>query len=83
MRKEDGAITHIRLAAGGGETPPQWLQFSERLLQGGAIHDAVLESVYRSVLEEFEPVSDAFASAYYRKQVAANVIVSELAKFAQ
>jgi len=83
MRKEDGTITHIRLAAGGGETPPQRLQFSERLLQGEAIHDAVLDSVYRNVLEEFEPVSDAFASAYYRKQVAANVIVSELAKFAQ
>lgn len=81
MRKEDGTITHIRLAVGGGETPPQRLQFSERLLQGVSIHDAVLESVYSNVLEEFQPVSDAFASTYYRKQIAANVIASELAKF--
>lgn len=83
MRQEDGTITHIRLAVGGGETPPQRLQFSEGLLQGGAIHDAVLESVYRNVLEEFQPVSDVFASTDYRKQIAANVIASELAKFAQ
>ncbi|MFB9759666.1 FAD binding domain-containing protein [Ectobacillus funiculus] len=82
MRKEDGTITHIRLAAGGGETSPQRLQFSEKLLQGMSIQDAVLEDVYRNVLEEFQPVSDVFASAYYRKQIAANVIASELAKFA-
>lgn len=81
MRKEDGTITHIRLAVGGGETPPQRLQLSERLLQGGPIHGTVLESVYRDVLEEFQPVSDAFASAYYKKQIAANAIASELAKF--
>lgn len=83
IRKEDGTITHIRLAVGGGETPPQRLQFSERLLQGGSIHDAILETVYRNILEEFQPVSDVFASAYYRKQIAANVIASELAKFSQ
>ncbi|MFC6603763.1 hypothetical protein ACFQDF_23200 [Ectobacillus funiculus] len=47
-----------------------------------SIQDAVLEDVYRNVLEEFQPVSDVFASAYYRKQIAANVIASELAKFA-
>lgn len=83
MRKNDGTITHIRLAVGGGETPPQRLQFSERLLQGVSIRDTVVEEVYSNVLEEFQPVSDAFASAYYRKQIAANVIASELAKFAQ
>lgn len=82
-RGKDGKITHIRLAAGGGETPPQRFEHAENLLQGTVVDEAVLERVHMSILNEFQVVSDAFASASYRKQIAANLIASELAALAQ
>lgn len=73
-----GEIEHIRLAAGGGENQPQRLTACERLLQGTIPDEELWREVSAAILEEFQPVSDAFASADYRRKVAANVIISEL-----
>lgn len=77
---EKGEVEEIRLAAGGGDNPPQRLTACERLLEGTVPEAGLWQKLYLEIAEEFQPVSDAFASADYRKWTAANVMVSELTR---
>ena len=42
------------------------------------VEDINWKAVYRTILDEFIPVTDAFVTAEYRKKVAANLIITEL-----
>ncbi|WP_078414693.1 FAD binding domain-containing protein [Priestia abyssalis] len=77
---EKGEVEKIRLAAGGGDNPPQRLTDCEKLLEGSIPDPDLWQKLYLEIAEEFQPVSDAFASADYRKWTAANVIMSELTR---
>lgn len=74
----DGRLTEIRLAAGGGATLPQRLIECEKLLSGKKLKESLLEEVYELIVQEYEVIPDAFASEDYRKMAAANVILSAL-----
>lgn len=75
-----GEIEALRIAAGGGQTVPARLEEAERVGVGQKIDTDLLRRIYERVLQIFDPREDAFASAAYRKQSAANLIVAELWK---
>ncbi|MBO9131037.1 FAD binding domain-containing protein [Bacillus sp. 165] len=77
-KDEEGKIQHIRLAAGGGESLPRRLVECELLLQGTIPNTEIWKKFYSNILKEFTPVSDEFASADYRRLVAANILASAL-----
>lgn len=75
-----GKITDVRIAAGGGQTTPARLERTERLLER---HDDPFgqdstAEVHRTVLEEYDPTGDLFASVSYRKMTVANLLIAEL-----
>lgn len=76
----DGVLRRVRIAAGGGQTPPKRLMRVERLLEARKPDPEALGEIYRAVLEEYEPKPDPFASNEYRKAACANLIVAELWK---
>ncbi|MFC7063770.1 FAD binding domain-containing protein [Halobacillus seohaensis] len=76
----ENEIEYIRLAAGGGETSPQRFTNCEQFLNGKVLTEDDLGILYEQVMEEFIAEADHFASAHYRKTVAANIIVSEFEK---
>lgn len=73
----------VRLAAGGGSGRPQRLRAAEALLEGAACDAALLSPVFEAILGEFATYGDPFASEAYKKNTAANLLVSELWKFMQ
>ncbi|WP_373232884.1 FAD binding domain-containing protein [Cohnella sp.] len=79
---EHGMLSDVRIAAGGGQTPPHRLSHSEDLLEGNIADQELLTKLYESIIKEFEPIGDLFAGVAYRKQIAANLIVTELWKLA-
>ncbi|GGG79677.1 putative xanthine dehydrogenase subunit C [Paenibacillus radicis (ex Gao et al. 2016)] len=80
---DDGIWRDIRIAAGGGQTRPRRLEHTEALLMENPSNSPSLAVVYQSLLAEFKPKGDSFASADYRRRTAANLIVSELWKAAK
>lgn len=78
---EQKEISIIRLAVGGTSISPNRLNKSEQLILDSPITNNTLNKVYKTIKEEFNPVSDAFSSAEYKKTITANMIVSEIAKF--
>ncbi|RSL32396.1 xanthine dehydrogenase [Salibacterium salarium] len=75
---EEGNWTEVRLAVGGGDIPPQRLTQSEsQVIESVSIKNE-LRNVYNVIRSEMISVTDAFASAAYRKTVAANIILSHL-----
>lgn len=79
---EKSEVEHIRLAAGGSTTPPQRLVGSEQLLKGSTLSNEQLKKAVQAIKKEFLTSSDAFSSADYKRAVAANMIVSEIVRFA-
>ncbi|WP_166238663.1 FAD binding domain-containing protein [Paenibacillus turpanensis] len=79
---EHGCLVNLRFAAGGGATEVTRLHEVERAAEGRRPEEAVT-SVYHAMVDTFDPVSDAFAPASYRKKVAANLAASELLKLSR
>ncbi|SFJ10250.1 molybdopterin cofactor-binding domain-containing protein [Celeribacter neptunius] len=78
MTLERGKITAVRLAVGGGATPPQRLQTVEDWLIGQT-PEAVDRDILRERLEQAISAPDcAFRSARYRKRVAAAALSAGL-----
>ncbi len=75
---QPGICTAVRIAAGGGDTLPRRLFETEKLLLGKEIKELDWKNVYYAILDEYDPVPDAYSSAAYRKKAAANLIVSNL-----
>lgn len=68
----------VCLVVGGGSIVPTRLKRAETVLQSRSFSKELLNDVYVHVREEYKPMDDAFSSAFYKKKVAANLIVSEL-----
>ena len=78
VKTDLGIVNEVRLAAGGGENKPILLERTEALLKGKESEKIDWKAVYRTICDEFNPVTDAFVTAEYRKKVAANLIIAEL-----
>ncbi|MBU9713918.1 FAD binding domain-containing protein [Evansella tamaricis] len=78
IKGRDGTLEEVVLAAGGGVMVPKRLSNVEELLQGtNALTKEQLSLIYETCLMEYEPQADVFATAFYKKKVAANLIFSE------
>ncbi|MCA0754167.1 FAD binding domain-containing protein [Paenibacillus sp. N4] len=77
---EAGEIETLRIAAGGGQTVPARLEEAEQDGIGKQIDTDLLRRIYERVGQIYKPQEDAFATSAYRKQTAANLIVTELWK---
>ncbi|MFB9329004.1 FAD binding domain-containing protein [Paenibacillus aurantiacus] len=77
---KNGQINNLRIAAGGGQTVPYRLERTERMLEAHPepLGEDCAAEVHRTVMEEFEPKGDGFASSSYRKMTVANLLVAEL-----
>jgi xanthine dehydrogenase small subunit len=75
-------ISAVRLAVSGSTTQPQRLYESEQLLEGSSLTNEQLQKVFQTIEEEFTPSTDVFSTATYKKSVAANWVVSEIARLA-
>jgi carbon-monoxide dehydrogenase medium subunit len=73
----DGVFHNVLLAASGGSVPLR-LSATELELQNQSCSMELLRNIHRSITNEFEATTDAFASATYKKSVVANLFVSEL-----
>jgi xanthine dehydrogenase small subunit len=78
LQNENDEIKRIRLAVGGGDNRPQRLRESENFLRGKVPDPGVWRELHYKLLDEIRPASDCFASADYRRLVAANLLVAEL-----
>ena len=68
-------ITSARLAFGGMAATPKRALTAETVLTGAALDIASFEAAAAVLAEDFTPISDMRASAGYRLQVAANLIL--------
>jgi carbon-monoxide dehydrogenase medium subunit len=80
---ENRKITAVRLGLSGGSTQPQRLYESEQLLEGSTLTNTLLQKVYQMIHVEFTPSTDPFSTATYKRSVAANGVVSEIARLAR
>ena len=77
---EQGVLSAVRIAAGGGQTAAHRLTAAESLLEGAPADISLLRFLHEAVMEEYRPAGDIFAGERYRKQTAANLIAAELWK---
>ncbi|WP_332691729.1 FAD binding domain-containing protein [Halalkalibacter lacteus] len=73
----DGIFRNVLLAASGGPVPIR-LSATELELQNQSCSTDLLKIIHKSIMNEFEAITDAFASSNYKKSVVANLLVSEL-----
>jgi CO/xanthine dehydrogenase FAD-binding subunit len=76
----DGTIANIALAAGGGNAIPARFPTLEAEMVGKPLSKAVLQTLHKGVMADFNAVADDYAGVAYRKQTAANLIISECYK---
>jgi carbon-monoxide dehydrogenase medium subunit len=77
---KDGTLTRIALAAGGGSAVPARFKDLEAAASGRPLSKELLKYLHKGVFAEFDAVADDYAGVTYRKQTAANLIVSECYK---
>ncbi|MGG7622088.1 FAD binding domain-containing protein [Bacillus coreaensis] len=77
---EKRKISAVRLAVSGSTTHPQRLYESEQLLESASLTNDQLQKVFQTIEEEYTPSTDSYSTATYKKSVAANWIVSEIAR---
>jgi len=77
---EKREISAVRLAVSGSTTQPQRLYQSEQLLEGSTLTNDQLQKVFQKIEVEFTPSTDSYSTATYKKSVASNWIVSEIAR---
>lgn len=77
---ETNLLHDFRVAVGGGQTIANRFHALEKEVEGCIVDEVLLRHLYIRVLELYEPRADLLASASYRKQAAANLIVTELWK---
>ncbi|UKS26549.1 FAD binding domain-containing protein [Paenibacillus sp. HWE-109] len=76
----DQTIQSLALAAGGGSAVPARFVDLETAAIGRPLSKDLLQSLHTGVSEGFQAVPDDYAGVAYRKQTAANLIVSECYK---
>jgi xanthine dehydrogenase C subunit len=76
----DGNLSDFRIAFGGGAAYGMRLTLSECLLNDNRYSAALLQKLQHAIREQIVTYTDAFASAQYRKNTAANLICAALWK---
>ena len=66
---EEGTVTAARIALGGAGATPRRAPSAEVALVGGPLDAARAEAAGRAALDDAEPFTDAYASAWYRGRV--------------
>jgi xanthine dehydrogenase small subunit len=74
LQREGDRITGARVAFGGMAAIPKRARACEQALEGQRLDDHTLERAASALGEDFQPISDARASADYRARVAANLL---------
>lgn len=77
ITNERDDIESIAISAGGGSAIPLRLSKAEQTLEKINSNNIDYKKAQEAIKEEYEPASDAFASGEYRKEMAANLILSE------
>lgn len=75
---ESQAVTEVCLTIGGGSNKPGRLVKAEQYITGKKIEQIDWTVVYREILDDYCPATDAFVTSNYKRKVAANLIISEL-----
>jgi len=79
-RAHSAPLYRVRLAVGGVDFNAHRLLECERMLDGMNVSPELWRLLHAGILNEFDPPDNTFASANYRRLVAANVLVAELAQ---
>ena len=74
----NGVIAQINIACGGMAAIPKMASHTQSQLLGQAIEPSVLAQVPQWLAQDYQPIDDMRASADYRQQVTANLIVGFL-----
>jgi carbon-monoxide dehydrogenase medium subunit len=74
----EGCFRDMKLAAGGGQTVPRRFPELEEWLEGSVGDEDTISELYERLMEQFDPVPDAFATADYRRRTAAHFITAHL-----
>jgi CO/xanthine dehydrogenase FAD-binding subunit len=74
----DGVVYEVRLAAGSVAPTPIRLHRVEKLLSGNKIDKSLIAAARRLTLQTVAPIDDIRASAEYRRQVIADLLVEWL-----
>lgn len=77
---ESGAMSDVRLSAGGGTAIPHRLTQAEGVLNGSSLSGETLSVVYEMIKRQYAAAGDLFAGAEYRKEASANLITAQLWK---
>ncbi|GER67099.1 putative xanthine dehydrogenase subunit C [Weizmannia acidilactici] len=77
----ENRVEQIRIAAGGGSSFPKRLTACEQFLKGKVLAEEVMAVAHEKIMEEYDPLPDAFATVDYRKKAASNLIVSTFISF--
>lgn len=75
LRVEGGRVAEIRLAYGGMAATPKRAASAERALTGRPWTEATVRAAMAALERDFQPISDARASAGYRLRVARNLLM--------
>ncbi|MGD8204629.1 xanthine dehydrogenase small subunit [Pantoea sp. FN0305] len=74
LKRDHGVITEARLAYGGMAGVPRRASACEAALLGQTMSATTLENACRALEQDFQPLSDARASAAWRMQLAKNLL---------
>jgi xanthine dehydrogenase small subunit len=74
VRVEEDRVAEIRLCFGGMAATTQRARKTEAQLLGGPWTDSAIEESIACLEEDFEPMSDQRASAWFRRTLAANLL---------
>ncbi len=74
LRLEGGTIADIRIAFGGLAATPKRARATEEALRGGPWDAAAIEAAAARLEEDFTPITDWRATAWYRMAVAQNLL---------
>lgn len=79
-RADFAPLYRVRLAVGGLDFTAHRLLECERMLDGMNVSPELWRLLHAGILNEFDPPDNTFASADYRRLVAANLLVAQLAQ---
>ncbi|ARJ43707.1 xanthine dehydrogenase small subunit [Pantoea alhagi] len=74
LKRDEGVITEARVAYGGMAGVPRRASACEAALIGQLLSATTLENACRALVQDFQPLSDARASAAWRMQLAKNLL---------
>jgi len=74
LQMEHNTVVNVRVAFGGMAAIPRRAPGLEKILSGRKLNDETITSACDALNDDFQPISDARASAEYRSQVAGNLL---------